>query len=136
MVLTAKKPQSEAYPKTLTTIGDHLRKRRLDLNLYQKDVAKILGVTTCTVTNWEKNRGGSAVRDIPKIASFLGYDPLTESVSTIGQKIKQCRRRQSLSIKKFARQVDVDPTTLARWEKLTDVPSKSVRKRLHTIGLS
>jgi hypothetical protein len=35
VTLTAKKPLSEAYPKTLKTLGDHLRKRRLDLNLFQ-----------------------------------------------------------------------------------------------------
>jgi DNA-binding XRE family transcriptional regulator len=35
------------------TLGDHLRRRRLELGLHQKDVAKIIGVTTSSVWNWE-----------------------------------------------------------------------------------
>src|SRR2546426_2892467 len=52
VTLSAKKPISEAYPKTLKTVGDHLRKRRLDLKLYQKDVAKAIGVDSLTSRNW------------------------------------------------------------------------------------
>jgi DNA-binding XRE family transcriptional regulator len=53
--LSAKKPQIPAYPKTLTTLGDHIRKRRLDLGLWQKDVAATLEVSESAVTGWEKN---------------------------------------------------------------------------------
>src|SRR3990167_3741304 len=41
----------EFEPKTL---GEHIKRRRLELGLEQKDVAKQLGVTTDTVLNWEK----------------------------------------------------------------------------------
>ena len=125
VTLTAKKPFSEAYPKTLQTIGDHLRKKRLDLKLFQKDVARLLGVTTSTVTNWEKNRGGTAIRFIPKIIEFLGYNPLIETAPTIGKQIMQYRRNQGLSIKKLARELGIDPTTLARWERGESIPSEA-----------
>jgi len=55
------------------TIGDHLRKR-LDLGLFQKDVAVFIGVDICTVTNWEKNKGEPQLRFIPKITDFLGMN--------------------------------------------------------------
>jgi DNA-binding transcriptional regulator YiaG len=56
LTLTAPKPLlSKAYPEYLQTIGDHLRRKRLDLKLYQKDVAQILGLDTTSIWNWENN---------------------------------------------------------------------------------
>ena len=43
------------YPKTLNTLGDHIRKKRLDLELLQKDVANIIGINESTIWNWENN---------------------------------------------------------------------------------
>jgi len=86
VTLTAKKPISEAYPKNLQTIGDHCRKKRLDLKLFQNEVAHILGVDTMTICNWENNRG-PAINMIPKIIQFLGYDPINKQFNTFGEKI-------------------------------------------------
>jgi predicted transcriptional regulator len=52
-------PDALPYPDTLQTIGDHLRKKRLDLCLRQRDVATQLGVTVNTVTNWEKHHSST-----------------------------------------------------------------------------
>jgi DNA-binding XRE family transcriptional regulator len=41
------------YPVELRSIGDHIRKRRLDLGLLQIEVAAQIGVTENTVLNWE-----------------------------------------------------------------------------------
>ncbi len=46
---TSKKPISKVYPKALLTIGDHLRKRRLDLNLLQIQAASMLSVDEMTI---------------------------------------------------------------------------------------
>ena len=51
--LSAKKPKSSACPKTMTTLKDHIRKRRLDFGLRQQEVAATLGVTVSVVTNWD-----------------------------------------------------------------------------------
>ncbi|MBN1957555.1 MAG: helix-turn-helix domain-containing protein [Desulfuromonadales bacterium] len=65
-------------PKELTeepiTLGDHLRRRRFELGLYQKDVAKQIGVTTSTIWNWEHGRTIDK-RFVPLIENFLGYRP-------------------------------------------------------------
>ena len=53
ITLKGKRPLAKAYPKILKTLGDHLRKKRLDLKLLQKDVARIIGVTESTIWNWE-----------------------------------------------------------------------------------
>ena len=51
-----KRPQNPAYPQQLTSYGDHIRAKRLDLRLNQRAVAKRIGVTTQSITNWELNR--------------------------------------------------------------------------------
>ncbi|MCL4511355.1 MAG: helix-turn-helix domain-containing protein [Bacteroidetes bacterium] len=68
---TTKKALPKGYPKDLKTIGDHVRKRRLDLKLTQKEVAAILGVDECTVWNWEKNRTRPLPSLIARISEFL-----------------------------------------------------------------
>jgi len=57
------------------TIGDHLRKRRLDLGLLQGEVADRLGVTESSVTNWELSRTEPELRLLPGIVRFLEYTP-------------------------------------------------------------
>jgi DNA-binding transcriptional regulator YiaG len=61
IVLWAKKPPSKPYPKELKTTGDHLKKRRLELNMLQKELAERFGTTVCTVRNWEKNRSNPSL---------------------------------------------------------------------------
>jgi predicted transcriptional regulator len=52
--LIGPKPVSQAYPNQLKKIGDHIRKRRLDLGLTQKQVAEMIGVTESSIYHWEK----------------------------------------------------------------------------------
>ena len=37
-------------------LGERLKKKRMDMGLFQKDVARMIGVSTDTITNWEKGR--------------------------------------------------------------------------------
>ena len=78
------------YPKQLKTLGDHIRAKRLDLGLIQKNVAGIIGVTTDTITNWEKNRNEPMYRHNPRIIEFLGYCPL-ELQSTFNERLTNNR---------------------------------------------
>lgn len=68
---TLKKPLSRAYPKEVKTIGDQIRKARLDRELLQKDVAQLIGVTEDCIMNWEKNRNKPQKKYYPKLSSFL-----------------------------------------------------------------
>jgi len=60
-----------AYPKEIITIGDQIRKTRLDRGLLQKDVAKLIGVTEDCITNWEKNRNKPQKKYYEQVYSFL-----------------------------------------------------------------
>ena len=128
--LTGRKPLHTAYPKQLHTLGDHLRKRRLDLGLLQKEIAKEIGVNKSTITNWELNHNFPELRYIPAIIEFLGYWPYDTPGDNLGQQILAKRTMLGLSQKKLAYHLGVDPSTLGRWEHIGGQPSLEHRKRL------
>lgn len=136
ITLKAQKPASVAYPKTLKTLGDHLRKRRLDLKLQQKDVAKKLGVSETSIYNWENNIASPSLYSIPKIIKFLGYIPDSFKAKTPGEKIATSRRLLGLTQKELAHRLRIDPSTLGRWEKDKSRPSKKELKLLDNLFTS
>jgi transcriptional regulator with XRE-family HTH domain len=117
LTLLAKRPLNSAYPKSLVTLGDHLRRRRLDLGLLQKDVAVTIGVDTMTVCNWEKNRGGPELHFIPRIIKFLGYEPPLPQPGTLGERIKHYRYLRGITQEDLAKEIGIDPGTLSRLER-------------------
>ena len=128
--LTGLKSLPPFYPKQLITLGDHLRKHRLDLGLLQKDVAKKIGVNKSTITNWELNHNFPELRFIPAIIEFLGYWPYDTSGDNLGQQIVAKRTKLGLSQKELALLLEVDPSTLGRWEQGRGQPLLKHRKRL------
>jgi transcriptional regulator with XRE-family HTH domain len=79
--LKSTKPISDQYPKEINTLGDHIRKRRLDLGLLQREVAEKIGVTKATIYHWERQRTQPEIRFIARIIEFLGYDPIPQPKS-------------------------------------------------------
>ncbi len=57
-------------------MGGHIRKRRLDLGLLQREVAQQLGVDKSTILNWERGHTSPALRLLPRIIGLLSYSPL------------------------------------------------------------
>ena len=97
-------------------MGDHLKKRRMDLELRQKDVAGQLGVCKGTLENWEQGKYEPEFRFLPAIIHFLGYDPRTEPQS-LGERIRATRHEQGISQQELARQLGLDPSTVTAWER-------------------
>lgn len=114
MVLTALRPND--IPTELKTLGDHLKKRRLLLQQFQKEVSLHLGVNEWTYGNWENDRAEPTVRMFPKILSFLEYYPFAEP-QTLGERILKYRRYNGISVKRLALEIGVDEQTLSRWER-------------------
>ena len=50
--LRAPKPKPDGYTEHPETLGEHLRKRRMDLGLFQRQAAAEIGVSTATLWNW------------------------------------------------------------------------------------
>ena len=76
VVLRCKRPKNPTYPVKIITLGDHIRKTRLDRELTQNQVATLIGVATDTVTNWELNRNSPRKGYYSAIYDFLGKVPL------------------------------------------------------------
>jgi transcriptional regulator with XRE-family HTH domain len=130
VTLSAKKPQNTAYPKILKPLGDHLRKRRIDLNLYQKDVAKLIGVDSLTFCNWENNLTSLRLYLLSKALDFLCYNPLQSNATTLGERIKQYRIQKGLSLSRLAEELGVDSGTLARWGNGRSKPKTGCKLRV------
>jgi transcriptional regulator with XRE-family HTH domain len=124
-----------AYPKQINTLGDHIRTRRLDLNLLQKHVGEAVGVDGLTITNWERNATVPAIRYMPAIIQFLGYDPFPPANSFTARLIAT-RKALGLSQVKMAGKLGVDPATLQSWEAGQHRPSpKSLKGISQTLEL-
>ncbi|WP_194214577.1 helix-turn-helix domain-containing protein [Kordiimonas pumila] len=70
--LSVEKPTP--YPKHPTTIGEHILKRRMELELRQKDVEKLVNISARTIMNWEKGYSKPSAKHYPAIIDFLGYN--------------------------------------------------------------
>ena len=121
--------EKKGYPATPKTMGEEIRKRRLDLNLRQIDVAKIIGCDEMTVVNWEKGYASPRINHMAKVVEFLGFNPL-QKCDTLAQKIVSRRKARGLTQKEFARQLGVDPSTLARWERGERTPEAQFLARI------
>ena len=60
------------------TIGEHIKKRRLELGLEQDQVAAKVSVTWLSVSNWERGIYRPTKKAMIPIIAFLGYDPRSE----------------------------------------------------------
>jgi DNA-binding transcriptional regulator YiaG len=112
-------------PKTL---GDKIKKRRLDLGLLQKDAAAFLGVNEQNVYLWENGHRHPLVAFYPKIINFLGYYPFEIDLSAFGGRITHYRYTLGMTPKQFGFLIPADASTVRGWENGRLVPPK--RKRL------
>ena len=84
--------------------------------MFQKDVACIIGVEETSIFNWEKNLSKPSFKRIPRIVEFLGYIPFQLGNLSLGDQIKLYRKLRGISQKNLAKEIGIDPTTLAKWE--------------------
>ncbi len=98
------------------TIGDHVKRRRCEIGLLQREAARLLGVSEFTVINWETNRCSPNLRVLPRVISFVGYSPFPEGES-LRERLVARRWALGLSRRELAQRLEVDPATLGRWER-------------------
>ena len=110
------KPLLASMPLNPTTLGEHIRKRRLELKLFQKDVAAIFNVSDDCVTYWENNRSEPQIQYYPLIFGFLEYCPFELDTSTLMGRIKAYRYMNGLIQSRLAKMLGVDPSTILAWE--------------------
>jgi len=132
VTLKGQRPLPSTYPPHLKTLGDHLRKQRLDLGLLQKEVAKELGVSKSTITSWERKRAAPALWQIPRIIVFLRNSPLPQA--SIAEQLVMLRKHLGISQKRLAWTLGIDPGTLARWEAGSNTPNPAVMAYLEKLS--
>jgi DNA-binding transcriptional regulator YiaG len=102
--LRALKPNPSAYPKQINTLGEHI------------------GVDGTTITNWEGNATVPAIRYMPAIIQFLGYNPLP-STGLLPERLAIARKGLGMSQRRMAEVLGVDSSTLQGWEAGQHRPS-------------
>jgi transcriptional regulator with XRE-family HTH domain len=111
----------------LNSLGDHLRARRIDLGLFQSQVAAQIGVHELTICNWEGNESQPAIRWIPAIIKFLGYDP-ANSPSSFPERLIAARKVRGLTQRELAAELGLNPSTIRGWECGAHEPSRKMMK--------
>ena len=97
-------------------MGDHIRRKRLDLGLRQRTLAKQLGVRMETVANWELGKAKPLVRHMAGLIQFLGYDPVRVKDSLPGR-LQAARRRLGLTQAEVAARLGLDEGTVLDLER-------------------
>ena len=118
--------QSDAYPKQLKTLGDHIRKRRLDLGLTYVEAARAIGTQKRAIYDWEFGRFQPTVACLPALIRFLGYDPRPEPAG-LPEWLVWHRAGRGLSQAAMAGQIGVSARTLGLWETGQAKPSATNR---------
>ena len=133
--------QVRGYPSHPKTIGEHVKKRRLDLGLKQKEVAARLGMHFASLQLWERGIGDPGVKPLPAIIRFLGYVPF-ECQATPGGRISFLRRCCGKTQEELAGMISCNPDTVCRWESnLTAISRKHhlaesvLRCELESLGI-
>ena len=130
--LTTLKPKDPAYPTQLVTLGDHIRRRRLDMGLFQREVADQLGVCKSVVWRWETGETEPELRFLPKVFGFIGGDPRSEPTG-LGARLVRWREHKGWSRKRLAAKLKVDEGTLWRWESVRSCPSRRLSARVKAL---
>jgi DNA-binding XRE family transcriptional regulator len=62
-------------PTQPTTIGGHLRRRRMQLEIFQPEAARVLGISTVTLSRWECDKIYPTPEFHQSITAYLSHDP-------------------------------------------------------------
>lgn len=133
LVVTVKKPQFSVEIDENSHVGLHIRKRRFELKLSQKDVAGLIGVTEESVMYWETDFAVPQIQHIPKVIRFLGYNPYPHETQTLGGRIKLYRLLHGLSHKRMGKLVGVNGSTISCWETGRFPPDGLNRRKLEEL---
>lgn len=110
----------------------------MDLKLFQRDVAGIIGVTECTINNWENGEIKPKTKYISRIVDFLSYTPF-ECPGDILGRLSYFKRIKGLTFRGLGELMGGDHEQLASWlsfqKKLYPRNLESIKQFLLKHGL-
>ena len=112
--LTLKALRAKDYSENPQTLGQHLKRRRRELGLLQREAAQRMGIGTDTYANWEKGKTEPVASRFRPVAAFLGYDP-TPAPRTLAERLEAKRRGLGVTSDQIAGYLGWDPATLTRY---------------------
>ncbi|RZK39662.1 MAG: helix-turn-helix domain-containing protein [Pedobacter sp.] len=127
------KPLTGKYPQNPKTIGEHIRKKRIDSRLSQAQLAKVIGVSPDCITNWENNKSTPQILYYPRIRLFLGFDTTDFDETTFSGRLQSYRSRNGMSCKEMAKLLGVDKSTILAWEKGTNKPAGKIVEKIEEL---
>ena len=107
--------------KPVTSLGERIRNARLERNLTQKELAKLLGVHSDTIYLLENDKNVLHVKYMIKLEQILGceicrYDKYLNFAKDTALHIKTLRNTQGLSKEEFSRYYEISISTINSWE--------------------
>ena len=73
--VTLKHLRNNAFVECLKTLGEHLKRRRREPGLIQREVAERMDIDVFTYLNWETDKTKPLDAQFGPVVRFLGYDP-------------------------------------------------------------
>ncbi len=135
MYIDIKKALLEPLPEY--SVGNKIRKKRLEKGISKKDLADYINSTPKTIDSYEFNRSYPSPNRLVNIAKCLDtsieyfFDEYYEFIfNDYSERIKFWREEKKLSLKEAAKHLDVNPVNLDRWEKGDSYPDRVSCERL------
>ena len=112
--LTVKAQKLKDYSPVPQTLGEHLKKRRKEHGLLQREAAARMGIGIDTYANWENGRTKPVAAQFRPVVQFLGCDPTPEA-KTLAERLEAKRRVLGATHSQIAGYLGWDPGTLRRY---------------------
>lgn len=125
--------RAKNYPENPRTLGEHLRKRRLNLYQTQEQVSMRFRISVTAYNYWEADRIAPKVNKWPEVVRFLGYDP-SPPPTNFREAVKALRRSLGLDKRKFAARLGVDVKSVLNWEAGYSFPLRRTRRMISRIS--
>ena len=112
------------------SISGRLRKRRLEWGVTQLELAERLGVSESTVSAWEAGRTLPKYSRLKLINGWFAEEIPADrnrpfDIGDLAEGIRNARLERGMTLTELGRHLKVDRTTLAQWERGSNIPKRS-----------
>ncbi|MFN0128060.1 MAG: helix-turn-helix domain-containing protein [Verrucomicrobiales bacterium] len=132
--LTTRHLQRKNLLQNPTSLGTHLRNRRLLAGQTQRQAATQMGVLREVYDRWERDETEPPVGFWKRIIAFLGYYPTPQNGGRTRDLVLMARRVHSLSQYALGRNLGVIAKTVRLWEHGLAEPDPTRQKRLRALA--